>query len=182
MQTGHSARLQTGTTGQSTCVLRYALPILAVFMMVPATAYCGERISDSTNSFSLELPDGWSTEQIGDHRIFVLGDGFPGKFGVTVRIGSTPEERKLLDQALTGLDLNSDAVLSNGRHLRYMFLSTPPTTSAPNGRVTIYGKIDVGKSLFSFQSSSYKRANPEAETNTKPLLDAVKQIASSLKW
>jgi hypothetical protein len=182
MQARCSARLQTRITGQNKRVLKYALPILAVFMMLPATARCGERISDSTNSFSLELPDGWSTEQIGDHRIFILGDGFPGKFGVTVRIGSTPEERKLLDLALTGLDLNGDAVLSNGRHLRYMLLSTPPTTSAPNGRVTIYGKMDVVKSLFSFQSSSYKRANPEAETNTNPLLDAVKQIALSLKW
>jgi len=179
MQTGYPARLQIGTPGHA---LRYALPILAVLLMLPAAARCGERVSDSSKSFSLELPDGWSAEQIGDHRIYVLGDGFPGKFGVTVRIGSTPEEKKLLDTALTGLDVNNDAVLSNGRHLKYMLQSTPPSASAPNGRVTIFGKMDVGKSIFMFQSSSFRRPAPEAETDTKPLLDAVKQVAASLKW
>jgi hypothetical protein len=151
---------------------------LALFIMLPANAYCGERVSDSSSSFSLELPDGWSAEQIGVHRIFVLGDGFPGKFGVTVRIQSTTED----DFTLAGLNLNSDAVLSNGRHLKYTFVFTPPTASAPNGRMTIFGKMDVGKSLFLFQSSSFKRASPDADVNTKPQLDAVKQIALSLKW
>lgn len=182
MQARYRARLQAGATGRIKRALRCALPMLAVFMMLPATARGGERVSDSSKSFSLELPDGWSAEQIGERRIYALGDGFPGKFGVTVRIGSTAEEKKLLDLALTGLNLNNDVTLSNGRHLKYMFLSTPPSASAPNGRVTIYGKIDAGKSLFALQSSSFKRPVPEAELNTKPLLDAVKQIATSLKW
>jgi hypothetical protein len=181
MQARYLARLQTRTTGQSKCALMWALLILAVFIMLPATARCGERISDSTSSFSLELPDGWSAQLIEERRISVMGDGFPGKFGVTVRIGSTPEERKFIDEVLTALNLNSDTVLSNGRHLKYTLQSTPPSASAPNGRVTIFGKMDVGKSVFMFQSSSFRRPGPEAETNTKPLLDAVKQIASSLK-
>jgi hypothetical protein len=155
---------------------------LALFIMRPATAWSGDRISDTSNSFSLELPNGWAATQIEAHRIFVLGDGFPGKFGVTVRFYSTPEQKNLMALTLAGLNLNSDAILSNGRHLSYLVQFGAPTASSPNGSITIFGKMEAGDKFFSFQSSSFRPTKPDADASTKPLLDAVKQIAASLRW
>lgn len=161
----------------ATCLLLAAI----IFIVGGETALCGERVRDLGNRFSLELPAGWVVKRNEDHKI-VVGDESPEKkMSLSVVIHSTATEKEQLALGFTGLKLNGDAVLSKGRHLNYLVSFGKPDKYTPNGSVTIYGKMEAGQSLFSFQSSRVPRTQPDAEMDTKPLLDAIKQIASSLE-
>ena len=159
--------------------------VLMLVIAQSATARAGERITTPTNRFSIDMPAGWSVMDNEDRQIEVIGDGFPGKFGITVSIfpNSTPADKATLEFMLAVAQIDSSAVsttLSNGLHLRYAVDITPPKDGS-DGIFAVNGEMEAGTSAFIFLSTVYNYKGSVAAFNTKPFLDALKQIAASIQ-